>query len=514
MSKMITIIGAVVIIAIVAVAAWFLVFNKDGTLTLDTLDDEDDCAKYFVLMDTDATDKEYKLEKGMTVYKNSTIKSISTAPIQWNDSEVIENSVVAQCTIDDEDYLFRMDFTKAEISGSIVIGDGIIIILENVKKGFGITISMMEDILPDLYVGEWSIVSAHTGYYKDGEPQYQEADLTGTILLEKYSDEYYVMTYNDEEIYCVYDLGMVYGSQIANDSTVAFLTGMDDDVTISYLSDDYSATVLKLKRDTPSPIPNEPPALPDGVDIPKPDEFIPAVGTTMDAVIAKKYVGTEAMDMSGLNFKFEMLQKEDNMLFYKSLSDGYNFNFVSIRVSIDTWISISQFADDFLIDMVYFDDGVVYTSSYSDANADEYALWNVVYGNKDNIKPIANLEGKTYSGTETSMKYESSGIYEEPMTVPITLSFDYQDGNVLIMTTTSHDGTATWGTDMHLVGPGVGPGLYKFTVESEITIGDVPYHGYYNGTMTGDFKTINVVGTLIGDDGISVIFVQEYELYQ
>ena len=47
MSKMITIIGAVVIIAIVVVAAWFLVFNKDGTLTLDTLDDEDDCAKYF-----------------------------------------------------------------------------------------------------------------------------------------------------------------------------------------------------------------------------------------------------------------------------------------------------------------------------------------------------------------------------------------------------------------------------------------------------------------------------------
>lgn len=503
-------IAVVVVAALVIVMSAVIIVVKDDNQTRTvSLYDIDDYAQYFVIGNIDGEEVD-DLTNGAEAFKNTYISSLGIYDFQWGDTVEIDlehQFIETEITVGTETMDFIVLYKGAKEVDASVEYNTLSVDFLGVGSVLKILIMVME--IPEEEIeGDWDVVSVTRGSYFDGEIFYADADLLiPTATFTEIDDGFYELELGDDKVICAKNKDIALSSSLESYGYTAFISGVGDNLTVSYLSED-GATVIKLERDTDSTMP----LIPDDDDfIPPSLDNVPAVGTVWDAVRFTQYTNEGPIDHLDENQYMTMDRVEDDMIFYTVDSDITTLYFVAIRISPADYVALADFGDGaILVDMVYFKEGLMYTSSFDNIESEEPELWSAVYGDASKmVIPELDLTGMQYYGREVAYIFDDNEIIGTT-DVEITLTVDDQFDDMIVISTVSDDleELAEWGGQMYDAGP-----FYRILVESRIVYNDVDYYGYYICTLSKNLKELTVIGALDSGYG-GIVFKQVYDLLE
>ena len=498
-------IAAIAIVAIVAVAACVLVLYKpDSYPNVSDVKMEEEFEGYFFI--TDGSGKNMvPLEKGAATYADT---KITTRNIDWSvipfSIDHKKLTVIGVCYMKQQ-YEVIMQFTNVKDLDASLVNGNMVISLTGIKKGFTVSVDKSDVPLPsaDEYIGEWDLVSARAGSYDDSNhPVVRDINLTGkAVITSIVGSPFYNLSFNGNDSICAYENGRMVTSSVGGFSSVAMMFMAGDSMVISHVEEDYGAITLQFKKVGSNPSPR------------LGSSYLPDKGVMMNAFAASMTSGGVNTDKLDSNYRFTLLDDQEGFFFYKSeFNDGTSdipIYYSAVEVGPYSYLACGYLNGQYLTDMVFLIDGVVYCTSFNEIGQDDFTLWSVNYGIKANAYEFDNdILDKVYEGKEYSFMTKSNGDVEALGMVGVTLTVKNQFNNLFVMNTvTSNGDPATWAGIVFEESD-----CYRVSLETNADFNDVQYLGYYICEFSKNLKNLTVIGALTGDDGSSVTFMQTYSL--
>lgn len=355
--------------------------------------------------------------------------------------------------------------------------------------------------------GEWILTELHIGYMVDGEPQYmvfEQGAREGLMASVTKTDEgRYLLQMDGLEYACVYLADTMLTSGIWEGAARSVITENDGVLTLTTVEETVAAVnVMKFERlqDAGNKSPR--------TGAPNESGEAPQEGDVYKAFIAGKYTLSGYEGRLSDNYELEILRVEPDIMFYNSHSDYKDLDYTAYRVGPNDWIGVCAYADyTILFDLVHYENGVFYSSSYDNVDGD-VELWQVYYGDEQKALHFdLDINGNTYKGTSTVYK-QLDGKIIGSSEGEVLLVVDGIDHKSNIMTL-----TLSYGGIVDLAAMVVkGGSEYRFYAESVFNDDDETYWGYYIGTFSSDFRTLKLVGVAESEYGSEMIYYNELEL--
>lgn len=362
--------------------------------------------------------------------------------------------------------------------------------------------------------GDWTLTSYIVGYYDtDGEPVYEEVnDVTGypetIVSVTEMEEGSYKLVTDGLEYVCVANNDALLTTNMWGHMVRNVLTERDGILTMSSFDMEVLGVVI-MNFERPDQIDGKSHdvtllAPPEGQNHPP----MPVAGEVYDAFLARQYTDSGLVDHLSENYTLTVTRAEPEILFYNSHSDTIDLDFISFKVSQNDWLSICDFdGNTTLIDMMHYENGVFYTTSYDNTSGSN-ELWQVCYGDQSKaVRTDLDVAGNVYSGHSTIyIQQEGQVIDQFESEVMIEIGGIDHSTNIMEMTLTS-GGITNMGSTVFKVGPD-----YRFYVESVFEYNGDTFWGYYMGTMSGDCKRIILIGIADSSVGTTMVFKNVLEL--
>lgn len=498
-NRIIVLVASFAFVALVAGGCYY--FCHDDNIYLKSLDDEDGCATVFSILNTDKPAEAGPMKEGAVVYSKTTMIGSSSDKVEWHGDSYYDaerKCIVSECLYEGDNYIFNMVIKKADKVADVHVSEGSIIIeLEGVERGFSLTLSMSYDRLSNQLIGDWEVASAYEGWYIGDEIMYEPADIDVNLKIRKSTGLLYMLTYGNKQSYCSWNFGTAFVGNYDGTGAMGYIRPDGDGLVMTSIESIGYGLAIRFKSTDPehrAPVETASDAAADP---------IPAAGTSWDAVKAYEIEDDTETDIMDRGYRFTMLRAEGDIIFYRVTSAIDDLHFVAIRAAQGFWLS-AALAEKIFMNTAYFEEGVLYTSSYGEK--EEGVLCSIIYGDGADIKPMdRSMVGKPYVGSQHAVQFMDGEILEGPATDDVSLTFIHQYGNVAMASTDVGLQDAEWGMAIQISKPDG----YVFMVEASAKELGEEYHGFYIGMITADLGSISLSGTLLREDGASVAFTQD-----
>jgi hypothetical protein len=354
----------------------------------------------------------------------------------------------------------------------------------------------------DDFIGEWDIVEAQKAYYDDGVPTIEQLVLDAEVSIEKMKEGYYALSLFGDHAVCVANADMLFSTNIDGCDSLT-IHGMRDSLTITLLYPD-SGIALSLQRSGTERI------QPEGQDIP------PAVstcdppmaledGTVLKAFRAVEFTGIDVIDHMDRGYELTILKNEYPFVFYNVTCSEFSWNYIAMPMMKTNMLATTYLNEDMYVqDMVHFADGIVYTSSFDNAEGRDVAVWSVAYGDESKEQDWDSFAISDYEGTETSYVWDQEQ-YEYNSEIDVDMSIIYQYENLLIVKTETAEGTISyWGGLIFKEDKD-----YCAVFQSVTSYYGLDMYGTYICNMSYDISgPVTVIGALLNSDGLAAAFHQ------
>ena len=347
----------------------------------------------------------------------------------------------------------------------------------------------------DECIGEWYLIDTQVAYYDiDGEPYIGTLNIVmDPIKVDKLEEGFYSVDLNGFTVVCASSYDTLITSDLDTSET-AFIATRGDSMTISFIYP-LTAKTMTFQR-----VGTEPDYIPP---IQEPQASYDVA--VLDAFRAVECTGTDVIDHLDRGYKLTVLLEQAPFVFYNVTCSEFSWNYVGMKVTKTDILATAQVNEyEYVEDMVHYENGIVYTTSYDGINGNEPALWCVAYGDESKEDKPYHFAGLAYEGYETSFIYDDEAIIDSK-TVAVEMEVLYQVGNLLIMKTETELGdVAYWGGAVYKDDVG-----YSMLIQSIAGHGSETFYGVYMCSFVKDISKVRVSGALSTYTGLHAVFIQD-----
>lgn len=354
----------------------------------------------------------------------------------------------------------------------------------------------------DDFIGDWDIVESQKAYYDDGVPTIEQLLLDTTVTIEKMNEGYYALSLFGDHGVCVGNADMLFSTNIDGCDSLT-VHGTRDSLTITVLYPD-SAIAMSLQRsgtEKAQPVGQDIPPAIDTCDPPMTVED----GTVLKAFKAIEFTGTEVIDHMDRGYELTILKNEYPFVFYNVSCSEFSWNYIAIPMMKTNMLATTDISEkQYVQDMVHITDGIIYTSSFDNAEGRDIAVWCIAYGDESKEQEADSFAISDYEGTETSYVWDQVQ-YEYNPEIDVEMSIIYQYENLLIVKTETSEGTTSfWGGLIFKEDKD-----YCAVFQSQTNYKGFEMYGTYVCNISFDISgPVTVIGALLNADGLAAAFHQ------